>query len=170
MEVMTFRYSFALAVFSGLVGSTLAHAQLKQVQTVYLLPMGGGLDQYLANRMVEQHLFQVVTDPQRADAILVDRIGEGLEDKLAEMYPDEKKKPEKEAEKDKKNDFSGTGVKVGNTNLKSGKGTLFLIDRRNHTVLWSIYSPSRSSQAKDVNRNAESIAKKLALAIGEVKK
>ena len=147
---------------------TLAHAQLKQVQSVYLLPMGGGLDQYLATRLVEQNLFQVVTDPQRADAILVDRIGEGLEEKLAELYPDEKKKAE--ADKDKKpGDKEGAQKRVGSTNLQRGRGTIFLVDRRTHTVLWSVYSPSRSASASDVHRNAESIAKKLALAVKEVK-
>ncbi len=172
MNAMNRRTSIASTLLAGLVFSVLGHAQLKQVQTVYLLPMGNGIDQYIATLLVEQHLFQVVTDPQRADAIFVDRIGTGLEEKLAEMYPDEKKKsePEKEKDKDKKPDFSGNTTKVGNTNLQRGRGTLFLIDRRNHTVLWSVYSPSRSAQAKDIHHNAESIVKKLAVAVGEVKK
>ena len=43
---VTLRHSLALlAVFAV---STVAQAQLKQVQTVYLLPMGSGLDQYLS--------------------------------------------------------------------------------------------------------------------------
>jgi len=165
--------SIALTFFAGLGCSTLLHAQLKQVQSVYLLPMGGGLDQYLATRLVEHHMFQVVTDPQRADAIIVDRIGEGLEEKLAEMYPEEKKKAESDADKDKdkdkKTDHAGNSSKVGSTNLQRGKGTIFLVDRRTHTVLWSIYSPSKSTSAPDVHRNAELIAKKLALAVKEVK-
>lgn len=133
-----------------------------------MLPMGGGLDQYLATRMVEQHLFQVVTDPQRADAIIVDRIGTALEDKLAELYPDEKKKAE--AEKDKKpGDNNSVAQRVGSTNLQRGRGTIFLIDRRTHTVLWSMYAPSKSVRPADVHRNAESIVKKLALAVNEVK-
>src|SRR5947209_11228274 len=86
--------------------SGIASAQLKQVQTVYLLPMGGGLDQYRANHLVEHQTFQVVTDPQRADAIIVDRIGQGLEDKLAELYPDPAKKADKD-EKEKKFETSG---------------------------------------------------------------
>ena len=172
MEGMHRCHSATLTLLAGLACTTLAHAQLKQVQTVYLLPMGNGLDQYLATRLVEQHMFQVVTDPQRADAIFVDRIGEGLEEKLAEMYPEEKKKAEKDADKDKDKDKdkkSGATTRVGSTNLQRGKGTIFLIDRRTHTILWSIYSPSRSMQAKDVNRNADSIARKLALAVKEVK-
>ena len=164
---VTLRHSLALlAVFAV---STVAQAQLKQVQTVYLLPMGSGLDQYLATRMVERHLFQVVTDPQRADAIIVDRIGEALEEKLAQLYPDEKQKAEKDTEKERKIGEPGSAQRMGSTNLQRGKGTLFLVDRRTHTILWSIYSPSRSTRASDVNRNAESIAKKLALAVKEAK-
>jgi len=151
-------------------GSSIASAQLKQVQTVYLLPMGGGLDQYLANRLVEHQTFQVVTDPQRADAIIVDRIGEGLEDKLAELYPDQAPKKVEKEEKEKKFETTGSGqVRVGSTNLQRGRGNIFLVDRRNHTVLWSIYSPSHSTSPADVNRNAESIARKLALAVRGVK-
>jgi hypothetical protein len=188
MVLMTRRYSTAFLILSGLACSTLVHAQLKQVQAVYLLPMGSGLDQYLATRLVEMHLFQVVTDPKRADAVFVDRIGEGLEDKLAELYPEEKK-VEKDTEKDKdkddkdkvtkdkdakdkdkdKNEFSGNSTRVGSTNLQRGKGTIFLIDRRTHTVIWSLYSPGKSTNSTDVNRNAGLIAKKLELAVKEVK-
>ncbi|HEY3739158.1 MAG TPA: hypothetical protein VGL53_04900 [Bryobacteraceae bacterium] len=169
---MTHRFSAAFLILSGLACSTAAHAQLSQVHAVYLLPMGGGLDQYLATRLVEMHLFQVVTDPKRADAVFVDRIGEGLEDKLAELYPEEKKldkeaEKEKEKEKDKKDEWLGSegSIRVGSTNLQRGKGTIFLIDRRNHTVIWSLYSPGKSGTSTDVNRNAESIAKKLAIAV-----
>ena len=157
---VTLRSTLVLAIFT-----TVAFGQLKQVQSVYILPMGGGLDQYLATRMVEQHLLQVVTDPQRADAVLVDRIGEGLEEKLTELYPDEKKKAEMEKDKKPGSDNNGTQKRVGSTNLQRGKGTIFLIDRRTHTVLWSIYSPSRSTRASDVHKNAEAIVKKLALAL-----
>ena len=160
---MTLRSTLVLALFT-----TVAFGQLKQVQSVYILPMGGGLDQYLATRMVEQHLLQVVTDPQRADAVLVDRIGEGLEEKLTELYPDEKKKAEMEKDKKPGSDNNGAQKRVGSTNLQRGKGTIFLIDRRTHTVLWSIYSPSRSTRASDVHKNAEVIVKKLALALRAV--
>ena len=129
--------------------------------------MGNGLDQYLATRMVEQRLFQVVTDPQRADAIIVDRIGQPLEEKLAELYPDEKKKAE--LDKEKKPGENSPQQRVGSTNLQRGRGTIFLVDRRTHTILWSIYSPSRSNRPKDVNHNAEVIAKKLAAAVKEIK-
>ncbi len=67
---------------------------------MYLLSMANGMDQYLANRLTSQHVIQVVTDPQRADAIFTDRLGEPFEDKLDELYPPpETEEPTKTAEK-----------------------------------------------------------------------
>ena len=39
--------------------------------------MSHGLDQYLANRLTNEHVFQVVTDPKLADAVFSDRVGDG---------------------------------------------------------------------------------------------
>ena len=50
------------------------NADLKHVSSVYILPMSGGMDQFLANRLTTLGVFQVVTDPQRADAVITDRI------------------------------------------------------------------------------------------------
>ncbi len=81
----------------------LGAAELSGVRAVYMLPMSNGMDQYLANRLINLHAVQVVTDPQRADAILTDRLGPGFEDKLQELYPpppEEKDKDAKDNEKD----------------------------------------------------------------------
>jgi hypothetical protein len=144
-------------------------AQLREVQSVYFLPMSGSLDQYLASRLVEMRLFQVVTDPQRADAVFADRIGEGLEEKLAQLYPEQAKKPDKEEDKDKKPDFGASNT-IRTSNFARGRGTLYLVDRKTHTVLWSIYSPSHTNRMPDVHKNAESIARHIATAVKEVKK
>ena len=45
------------------------------------------MDQFLANQLTTDGVLQVVTDPQRADTILTDRIGEPLESKFKELYP-----------------------------------------------------------------------------------
>lgn len=62
-------------------------AELAQVHKVYLLPMTNGMEQYLANRLIGLGVFQVVTDPKRADAIFTDRIGEVFESRQAEWFP-----------------------------------------------------------------------------------
>ena len=62
------------------------------LRTVYVLPMAGGLDQYLAEWLTRDHVMQVVTDPKIADVVLTDRLGEAFEQKMAEIRPKEDKK------------------------------------------------------------------------------
>jgi hypothetical protein len=73
--------------------------------------MSRGFDQYLANRLNGQHVFQIVTDPKLADAVLTDQIGEPFEARLAELYPPPEPptppKPAKEEEKAKSGDKAG---------------------------------------------------------------
>jgi hypothetical protein len=87
--------------------------QLGKVQSVYVLPMSGGMDQYLANRLTSMGVFQVVTDPQKADTVLTDGLGKGFEDKMKELYPpppavkkveEKEKAADKETEKAKDDD------------------------------------------------------------------
>ncbi len=61
--------------------------ELTQVHRVYLLPMTNGMEQYLANRLTGLGVFQVVTDPKKADAIFTDGIGEAFESRQAEWFP-----------------------------------------------------------------------------------
>src|ERR1700722_17305840 len=60
-------------------------------RTVYILPMAGGLDQYLAESLTRHNVMQVVTDPKLADTVLTDRLDAALEQKLAEFRPNDKK-------------------------------------------------------------------------------
>ena len=84
-----------------LAATTLGAADLSGVRSVYLLPMARGLDQYLANRLTNEGVFQVVTDPAKADAFFTDRVGEGFEQKLADLLPEPEKPAEAKAEEDK---------------------------------------------------------------------
>lgn len=145
-------------ILSVLCGAFLASAaDLSATRNVYLLPMQSGLDQYLANRLTEKKVFNVVTDPQSADAILTDRIGEGFEEKLDELYPEEANKPK--TDEDDANVWASKRPR--SASFARGRGTLFLVDRKSRDVIWSIYSPSRSGRPQDLNRNAGSIAGKI---------
>jgi hypothetical protein len=62
-------------------------ADLTGVHSVYLLPMARGMDQYLANRITTEHVFQVVTDPKLADAVFTDHISEGFQSQLEDFSP-----------------------------------------------------------------------------------
>src|SRR5690242_1066798 len=105
----------ALAILAALPG---AAANLKDVRSVYLLPMSGGLDQYLAVSLTTGNVLQVVADPQRADAIFTDHLGENLETRLDELYG---AKP-KDDEKDQGNQKFAR-VQSGNR----GRGAIFLV-------------------------------------------
>ena len=63
-----------------------AGAQAPAVNSVYLFTMANGMDQYLASRLTSEGIFQVVTDPGRAQAIFTDRLGEAFEEHMAELF------------------------------------------------------------------------------------
>jgi len=164
-------------------------AQLNSIQNVYVLPMGSGLDQYLANRLAAAGVFQVVTEPLRADAVFTDRLGEVFEARFAELYiaPEEAKKKaeEKKAKAEEKRarakarkegkdqdedepaeEDADSGKLTEQTPIKSssfgrGRGTLFLVERKSQTVVWSIYEQPKDSSPKEMDRTAGRIVDKL---------
>jgi hypothetical protein len=71
----------ATAAFAGV------NPQLHEVKRVYILAMSASLDQFLASQLAKAGVFEVVTDPKKADAIITDRVGEPFENKLDELYP-----------------------------------------------------------------------------------
>src|SRR5437868_8094324 len=90
--------------------SGVAHAEVFGVKTVYILPMAGGLDQYLALQLTAGGVLQVVTDPKKADAVLTDAIGARLEESLTAIYgaPVDKDKSDKEG----KAEFTQPGMQA----------------------------------------------------------
>lgn len=151
--------------------------QLKQVQSVYILPMGSGMDQYLANKIARQAIFHVVTDPQKADAILTDRIGESFERKLDDLYPPPKpEKPQKEKDDKSKADRNGTSdsdvdtkMVIPSSSFGRGKGTFFLVDRKSRAVIWSTYDRAPNNQADTLDKKADQIVGRLRRDLKETK-
>ena len=174
-----------MKLFCGLIlgAATLAFAavnpQLKQVNTVYILAMTGGLDQFLANQIAASGLFQVVTDPKKADAIITDRVGEPFETKLNELYPPPAPPalpppPENDAKKkaggDKKDVLdlgAGSGFRVNAGGR--GKGNLFIVDRKSRKVLWSTFEPPKDSTPSELSKTAEKVVKRLKLDLSDKK-
>jgi hypothetical protein len=134
-------------------GVSLFAADLAGVKAVYLMPMSGGLDQYLANRLAKGGVIQVVTDPQKADAILTDRIGVNFEQTLDNMYAEKKKSDGKLSSDDFTKPTSAPGTR--------GKGSLFLVDRQSRVILWSTYAKAKSNAADEMNQLAVKIADQL---------
>ena len=159
-------------IFLLLCGSAglLAAADLGTVHTVYLLPMSRGLDQFLANRLTNEHLFQVVTDPKLADAVFTDRIGNAFEEKLANLTaPPEPPQPQPAPADptqpppttfltDPVNKLSNPAA---NSNFGGAKGTVFLVDRKSKHVVWSIYDMPKGSGGQQLDRIASDIVSRL---------
>lgn len=148
-----------LSVFllaTTLVSSAVAAsaADLGDYKTVYLLPMTNGLDQFLAIKLTTDVVMQVVTDPQKADAILTNQIGEAFEQKLNDLYG-----PKPKASDDKDKD-DNTPHRIA-ASITRGKGAVFLVDRKSRAVVWSDYQKPKNSSPDEMNRVAEKIAQKL---------
>jgi hypothetical protein len=154
-----------------------AGSELLQIRHVYLLPMGNGFDQHLANHLTRQGLLQVVADPAKADAILTDRIGKAFEDKLEELYPHPKpveEKPAKEEEEPEKPASTLMDLKVTPMDRPStfgrGKGTIFLVHRGSRAVVWSVYERPKRTLPDELDRTAKRVADELGKAIREAGK
>lgn len=179
MDVMK-RLAFLLISSCALV----AAADLSGVRNVYVMPMTRGLDQYLASRLASHGVFQVVTDPKLADAVLTDRVGDVLSNQLEALFPTPKPEAEEEDEtepaaapekavkaKDKADSnsplaaFSSTTNKADNVAPSStfgrSKGNIFLVDSKSRQVLWSTYDPPKSPAARDLNRTASDIVSRI---------
>ena len=141
-----------LALF--LAAGSLMAGDLAGVKTVYLLPMSSGFDQYLAIRLVRDGAMQVVTDPKKADAVFTDRIGANFEKSMQQLYAPPVKTDGKLGEDDQ---FSRPAMQP----LSRGRGSLFLVDRESHVVLWSTFARSKTTTAVDLNDLAAKVVQDL---------
>jgi hypothetical protein len=161
--------------------------QLHQVKRVYILAMGSGMDQFLANQLTKAGLFEVVTNPKQADAIVTDNVGEAFEKKLDDLYPPPPKptaadapvatKPAadsgttvdvgdsttdaKAVKKDPLDglDFSGGGFR--SSSFGRSKGNIFVVDRNSRIVLWSVYERPKNSTPGELTKTARRVVNHL---------
>ena len=163
-----------LVLFLFLSGAVLRAAELAAVHTVYLLPMGSSLDQYLANRLTSEHVFLVVTDPKLADAVFTDRIGAAFEEKLADLLapatPTEKPAPSQPASSETSSPSARPPITetvnklsspAANSSFGRGKGTIFLVDRKSKQVIWSVYEVPKGSAGPQLDKGALEIVSRL---------
>ena len=132
-------------------------ADFHGVKTVYLLPMSGGLDQYLAVRLTNGEILQVVTDPQKADAIFTDHVGETFEKSLDDLYGVVPKTSDSDSA------ASSGFARVGGG--QRSRGTFFLVDRKTRNVVWSDEEAPKGSSPAEMRRIAERVSGRLSKAI-----
>lgn len=146
------------------------NAELSQVQTIYMLPMTAGFDQYLAVRLRGITQFRVVADPSRADAYFTDKIGPALEQRMDELdeaiqeraqKADKPKAPVPSKDGEPERAMSDIRVPKMLSTIGRGKGTYFLVDRRTRMVLWSLYEKPKDYQAKTLDSTAAVVVKRL---------
>ena len=147
----------ALGVLSAMLLISTTRADVFGVKTVYVLPMAGGLDQYLALELTSAGVLQVVTDPKKADAVLTDGIGARLEDSLTELYgaPIDKD----QAGKDKA-DSPSPSMRP----LSRSRGIVFLVNRTSRDVVWSTFAQPKNTQPDELRHTAAKIVSRLAKA------
>lgn len=150
----------AMFALCAIVPISSAHAEVFGVKTVYLLPMAGGLDQYLALQLSSGGLLQVVTDPKKADAILTDAIGTRLEDSLTELYG----APVYKDKSDKDKSATSNSARPVMQRLSRSGGLVFLVNRTSRDVLWSTYELPTSAQPDELKHVAARIVERLAKA------
>jgi hypothetical protein len=157
--------------------------ELVQVRNVYLMPMRGGLDQFIANQITRGGVFQVVADPNLADAIFTDHLGAGFEQALAELYPppkpvlEEKKKEDEDKQDKEKTDDNKAAEPAANwesagtriSTFSRGRGNVFLVERGSLRVLWSFYKLARSTRPEELDRTAGDIVERLGKDIKQIK-
>jgi hypothetical protein len=156
-----------LVLLMPLLGAFAAGQDLSSVHSVYLLPMSKGLDQYLANRLTNGRVFQVVTDPKLADAVLTDRVGKAFEDQLADLMPTPE--PANASKEHSDDQSSGTladlvsksGGPTLNSSFGRSKGMVFLVNPKSHQVLWSVYELPKDSTSGHLDRTASDIVSRL---------
>jgi len=173
---------FVLLCFTGV---WLSGAELTSIHSVYLLSMSRGLDQHLANQLTAGHVFEVVTDPKLADAILTDRIGEAFEEKLAGLLPVKEPAvkelvkagavpaaPAKDAAARPAEPTAAVGLLPTETGNKlidpmisstfgRARGMVFMVDPVTRHVLWSTYQPPKNSSTEQLEHTAYDIVNRL---------
>ena len=163
----------ATAVFAS------GNPQLHEVKRVYILAMSANMDQFLASQLVKSGVFEVVTDPKKADAIITDRVGESFESKLDALYPppappkkveetkpatDDAPKPEPKGLRDINSDkLSGLDLSAGYrpSSMGRGKGNIFIVSRGTRSVLWSVYEPPKNNTSGEMTKTAARVVKHL---------
>ena len=157
---------FALTAFAAFAT---VNPQLHEVKHVYILPMSASMDQYLANQLTEAGVFEVVTDPKRAAAIITDDVGQSFESKLDDLYSP--RAPVKSAEETKGTadreydppkrlrDLSSVSARPSTT--VRGRGHIFVVSISGRAVLWSIYEPPKNNSSGELSKTAEHVVKHL---------
>ena len=149
-------------------------ADPRNIRSVYAWPMTKSFDQYLAQQITAEDVFDVVVDPKLAGAILTDRIDAPFLAAMDELFP----LPEEEAEEEAKDGDSGDAssdesIEAGgamkrpkNRVLGRPRGTLFLVDVHSRKVVWSTYLKEYEATPNKLNQLAREVVGRIKEELG----
>jgi hypothetical protein len=142
--------------------------ELLQIKTVYILHMSRAFDQYLATHLTRGGLLQVVTDPQKADAVVTEQLGRNFEDQMEELYP-KPKAPDPLPSAAEAEVAEGAPPMLDmkdpegrpRSTFGRGRGTIFIVHRASGNVVWSTYFRPKSPTADVLNDAARQVAEQI---------
>ena len=152
--------------------ATVAQAQmLSNSGPVYFWPMTSAFDQYLAQEASSGGTLNVTVDPKNASAVMTDRIDgkflEGMDEIFPQPEPEEEKVEEGE-EEPSSDSIEGDFRLQRPANLPVGRprGTLFLVDVKTRSVLWSTFLKEFDATPNRLQREARAVIEKLKQELG----
>jgi hypothetical protein len=155
----------AALLLSGLCAAA-APPQLPAAGKLYLWPMINAFDQYLAEQITADGVFEVVVDPKLANTIMTERIDSTFLKAMDELFPRPAANGESEkAAANTKNDDSieggGRDRRPANHPRGQARGTLFLVDVASRKVVWSTYLKEFDPSPNKLHSQAGSVVEKL---------
>ena len=132
--------------------------------------MSDSLDQFLAEQVATEGVFDVVVDPKRAQAILTDRISSKFLEGMEELFPtpEEIAEATKEGEEEEGADDPGSALAGAYRPERSpiysasrAEGAVFLVDVRTREVLWSTFLKGYDTTPKAMHRQARMVVMRL---------
>jgi hypothetical protein len=131
--------------------------------------MTRSFDQYLAEQITAESVFDVVVDPKLANAVLTDRIDAHFLAGIDELFPlPEPDDPDKAQKKDDEEEAANESIEAGgafkrpvNRPMGSPRGTLFLVDIHSRKVLWSTYLKEYDPSPNKLHQQARDVVKRI---------
>ena len=131
-----------------------AEPPLASVQKVYLLPMAGGLDQYLAEQITREGLFTVVVDPKQAQAVWSERVDAGFTAVLDELYAAPKKEETAPP-------AGPEPTPAARRSASRSRGNVFLVGVSSRQVIWSTFLDLDDTSPRGLSKAAREIVQKV---------
>jgi len=158
----------ALALLALLTGSAsfAAAADLASAGPVYLWPMRGALDQYLASALTADSLLTVTVDPETARTVMTDRIDQDFFEGMTTVFDRSGEEEEEETAPASLESGDFRLQRAPNAPRGRSQGTIFLVDVASRQVVWSMFIGELDNRPKKLHGEAEDVVDELRKAMG----